>query len=411
MIKKIIENIEMHEQYMNNTINLIASENKMSYLARKALVSDYGNRVAEGWIDNRLFPGIKYYNEIEEFGMELIKEMFDADFVDLRPISGTMANMVVYAALTNYGDTILAPAIRDGGHISMSGATPKRVFNLNVINIPMIEDTINEIDVNKTKELLHKIQPKILLLGGSVIIKELEIEELCKCAHNVGTIVVFDASHISGLIVGHKYTNPFKQGVDILTTSTCKTIPGPQHGLILSKKEFSEKIKSTTFPALHSGHHLNNVVSTIITMYEMKIFGFEYANQIRKNIVALGRFLEEYGFSVYRDSDNKITDTHMLMVLDEEANFNVGKLEKANIIANSNILPWDKSLNAVTGIRIGTPELTRIGMKEKDMSFVAEMMSKVLIKNENCEVVRRSVKDFRSNFQTINYCFNMDIKI
>lgn len=147
MIKKIIENIEMHEQYMNNTINLIASENKMSYLARKALVSDYGNRVAEGWIDNRLFPGIKYYNEIEEFGMELIKEMFDADFVDLRPISGTMANMVVYAALTNYGDTILAPAIRDGGHISMSGATPKRVFNLNVINIPMIED--NYIKNNK----------------------------------------------------------------------------------------------------------------------------------------------------------------------------------------------------------------------------------------------------------------------
>ena len=406
MIDFFVNNIRSHENYMNSTINLIASENKLSYLIREALMSDYGNRVAEGWTGQRLFPGLRYYNEIEEKGIQLIKEMFNADFVDVRPISGTMANMVIYTAFTEPGDTIMAPAIKDGGHISMSGSTPKKVFKLNVIPIPMIEKHINIIDKEKTIQLIKEHKPKLLILGGSVILKKLDIDEICNVAHENSTIVQFDASHISGLIVGGEYTNPFDSGVDIITTSTCKTIPGPQHGLILSKEKFAQKIINSTFPALHSGHHLHHTIATFVTMYEMKIFGKRYTRQICKNINELGNCLKKYGFNIYEYSEGKFTDTHMLMILIDNAEFQTSLLERAGIIVNSNMVPWDKSHKQTTAIRIGTPEVTRIGMKEKDMKTIANFIKRVLIDGENPENIAIEVEKFMKKFTLIDYCYD-----
>lgn len=406
MIERMIENVKKHENYMNSTINLIASENKLSYLAREALISDYGNRVAEGWSNQRLFPGLKYYNEIEKEGMELIKGMFEADFVDVRPISGTMANMVIYAAFTNPNDIILAPLIKNGGHISMSGATPRKIFRLNVIELPMLKNHINIIDIDRTIDYIRKYKPKLVILGGSVIIKRLDIEKICDVAHEQKSIVVFDASHISGLIIGNQYPNPFHSGVDIITTSTCKTIPGPQHGLILSRKEFSKDIINTTFPSLHSGHHLHHTVSMIITMYEMKIFGKEYALQIRKNINQLGKSLKSHGFNIYEYEENKFSDTHMLMMLINEAEHKEKLLEKAGILINRNIVPWDKNFRQTSGLRIGTPEVTRIGMKEKEMKIIANFIKRLLIDNENPIKIYTEIQEMLKKFNKIKYCFD-----
>ncbi len=408
-INNIIEMIRKHEEKSLHAINLIASENQLSYLAKDALLSDLGNRVAEGWISERLFPGINYYNEIEMLGMNLIRSMFKADFVDLRPISGTMANMVVFSAFTKPNDKILAIAVKDGGHISMSGATPRKVFGLQIINIPMIENKINEIDVDKTIAKIYEEVPRLVILGGSVIIQKLDIKRICVAAHEVNSIVIFDASHVAGLIVGGVYENPFDVGVDIITTSTCKTIPGPQHGMILSKKQYEKNIKMTTFPSLHSGHHLHHVLSTIITMYEMQEFGKNYAEQILNNSQKLAEILMQKGIAVYQYDKDKYTDTHMFMILDDNAQEIVNKLESVNIISNCNVLPWDKNFRNGTGIRMGTPEITRIGMCEGDMHTVADFIVNAILETKDRNELSKEIREFVGSFKKIKYCYDKRI--
>jgi len=233
----------------------------------------------------------------------------------------------------------------------------------------------------------------------------LEIKEICKVAHDNDAIVVFDAAHISGLIIGKQYTNPFDDGVDIITTSTCKTIPGPQHGLILTNKKYGEIIKRTTFPALHSSHHLHHTVATIITLYEMSIFGNAYAKQIRRNITRLADNLNKNGFKIYSYEKDKFTDTHMIMLLSENATNDERMLEKAGILVNKNLLPWDESYKTPSALRIGVPEVTRIGMQERNMDDIAKYMHRVLILGENPAKIRLDVKIYIEQFKNICFCY------
>ena len=166
---KLLGLVSKHNDWMDETINLIASENRLSVNINEVLKSDFGNRVAEGWLGERVFPGIKYYDEIENYGMELVRNVFRADFADIRPISGTMANMIVFNAFTVPGDTIASISISSGAHISMAGSTPKKVFNLNVIELPFDNIGFN-IRVKESIEVLKKFKPKMLVLGGSVLL-------------------------------------------------------------------------------------------------------------------------------------------------------------------------------------------------------------------------------------------------
>jgi glycine hydroxymethyltransferase len=403
---KLLKLIHRHETWMDETINLIASENRMSPSISKILESDFGNRVAEGWISERVFPGIKFYDEIEKYGMDLICDMFRSDFVDIRPISGTMANMIVFSAFTKPGDTIASISISSGAHISMAGATPRKIFGLNVVELAF-DDKNFTIDIDKSIEILKKSKPKILVLGGSVLLFSQPVKELVKTCKKTGTIVLFDAAHVAGLIAANQFPNPFDDGADIMTMTVCKTIPGPQHAFILSRNDFAEKIKKTTFPGYLSGHHLHETVASVLAMEEIKIFGKDYTQQILRNAKSLATHLSDFGFNVLAQNKG-YTNTHMLLV-DISTILSAVEAEKmlelANIIVNRNMLPKDSSFLSPSGLRLGTPEMTRLGAKEKDMKKIASFFKRVLVDRENTKKVKQDVVEFRKSFKTIHYCY------
>jgi glycine hydroxymethyltransferase len=400
-IKRLVEN---HNQWMNETINLIASENKLSPDVELCLMSDLGNRVAEGWIDNRIFPGLQYYDEIEKIGMDMVRQMLNCDFVDLRPISGTHANMIIFTAFTKPGDTILSFSTNNGAHISMSGATPKKMFHLNVEYFKTLEDGFT-LDVEENIRLIDKTSPKLVIFGGSVLLFKQSIEEMVKYCKTKKIITVFDASHIIGLILGKQYPNPLECGVDIMSFSTCKTIPGPQHAFIAAQNSYGDIIKKTTFPSTVSGHHLHETVSAILCIAEMKNNFSSYSQQVINNAKCLASELHKRGFDVLFP-EREYTDTHMFLLRNNTSFSTIEmerKLEENNVIVNRNLLPGDKTFKTPSGFRFGTQEVTRIGMKEKDMRQIAEFTERILFKNETISILKNEIVEFRSNFIKICY--------
>jgi len=416
---RIFELLKEHHKWMNTTINLIASENVTSIAVREAMLTDFMHRYAEGWPGERVYAGCIYIDKVEEIAIELAKDLFRAEFADVRPISGVTANLAVYTAFTQPGDTMMALSIPMGGHISMGkaklGGTAGAVHGLNVVYFRFDEQEMN-IDVDKTVSYLEDLDkkgktPKLALFGGSVFLFPHPVKELEEHFHSRGAIVAYDAAHVAGLIAGKQFQDPLREGADVMTASTHKTLFGPQHGMILSFERYAEKIKKAVFPGVVSNHHRHNVAALAIALCEMKAFGEEYAKQVIKNAKALGQALYERGFKVLAEHKG-FTESHTLIIdISEIMNGREAEklLEESGIIVNRNLLPWDIRMGRhymePGGIRLGTSEVTRIGMKESDMEEVAEFMKKVLIDREPPKKVKEEVAEFRKNFAKVHYAF------
>jgi glycine hydroxymethyltransferase len=229
--------------------------------------------------------------------------------------------------------------------------------------------------------------------------------------HSAGAIVGYDAAHVAGLIAGKQFQDPLKEGADVVTLSTHKTFFGPQHGGILSWDKHADKIKKATFPGMVSNHHLHNVAGLAIACAEMLEFGKEYASQIVKNAKALGQALHQRGLNVLAEHKG-FTQSHVILIditKQGDGGMIEETLEKANIIINRNLLPWDikegRHFMHPGGIRMGVSEVTRLGMKEPEMTDIAEFVKRVVIDKEPVESVRTDVAEFRSNYQQVHYCF------
>lgn len=406
--KKIIGLIDEHNKLFSSTINLVASENVFSQGIIRALSSDLNNRVAEGWIGERVYPGMQAYDSIEKLGIEVVRELFGYDHVDLRPISGTMANMAVYTALTEPGDTIMSLKIENGAHISMSGKIIRDVFKLNFIPIPIDVNNMS-IDTIKTFDLIKNKKPKLIVLGGSVILFPQPIKEISEVAHSVGSIVLYDASHVAGLIAGGMFQNPSLEGADIVTFTTCKTIPGPQSAVILSRQEYAERLKGAVFPVLTSGHHLHETVGAILALIELKAFGQDYARKTIINAQTLGKELHNRDFKVLCKNSG-FTASHTILLDCTElggGSLVESKLESVNIIVNRNVLPLrGENFRNPSGIRIGTPEVSHLGMDKSDMVVIANFFERVLKGNEPIDKLKGEISYFRKQFQEVKYCFD-----
>lgn len=414
--------LQKHHEWFQHSIPLIASENIPSLAVREALISDFGNRYAEGWPGERVYAGCTYIDQVELICMDLAKKLFKAEFVDVRPISGVVANLVLYTAFTKPGDCMLALSIPSGGHISMGkdrlGGTAGAVRGLNVEYLPLDEKELNiNIDetIKKTEILVKEGRiPKLVMFGGSVLPFPHPVKELEGPLHNLGATVAYDAAHVAGLIAGGVFQDPLKEGVDVMTMSTHKTLPGPQHGMVVSWEKHADKIRRATFPGLVSNHHLHGMAGVAVALAEMLKFGKEYAEQIVRNAKALGQALHEKGFNVLAEHKG-FTESHVLLI-DVTQRGDGGtveeQLEKANIIINRNLLPWDiregRHFMHPGGIRLGTSEVTRLGMKEKDMEEVADFIRRAILNKEPAEKVREDVSEFRKNFRTIHYCFEKE---
>jgi glycine hydroxymethyltransferase len=412
--------LEQHHKWFSESIPLIASENIPSPAVREAIISDFGNRYAEGWPGERVYAGCIYIDQVELLCIDLAKKLFKAEFADVRPVSGVCANLVVYTAFTSPGDIMLALPIPRGGHISTGklelGGTAGAVHGLVVEYFPYNIDELN-IDVDETKSKVEKMvkegkTPKLIMFGASVFPFPHPVKELSDFFHEMGTIVCYDAAHVAGLIAGEQFQDPLREGADVMTLSTHKTLPGPQGGMVLSWDKYADKIKKATFPGNVSNHHLHHVAGKAIVLAEMMAFGKEYAQQIIKNSKALGQALYERGFKVLGEKKG-FTESHVLLI--DIVEYGDGgtiekTLEKSNIILNRNLLPYDlkfgRHFEAPGGIRCGTLECTRLGMKESDMEYIAELMARVVIKKEDPEKVKKDVIEFRKNFQKVHYAFD-----
>ncbi len=425
--QKVRSKLKEHHELFARAIPLIASENVTSKEVREATLSDFSHRYAEGWPGERVYAGCQYIDDVEFICMDLAKEVFKADFADVRPISGVVANMALYAAFTNPGDVSMSISIPCGGHISTGplytskgafmGGTAGAVRGLNVKYIPFDRRAL-VIDTEKAEEAIKEIKPKLLHFGASVFLFPHPVKELAQTAKDLGATVTYDAAHVSGLIACGYFQDPLNEGAEAMSFSTHKTMFGPQHGCVVAKseqEEFYDKIKRAVFPGLTSNHHLHNVAGLVIALAEIKEFGKDYGAQVIKNAQTLAKALEEEGFTVC-GKEKGYTKSHTLLVdispLQEKAGLGKDieeRLEQADIILNRNLLPWDmfEGRNYLNpgGIRMGTSEVTRLGMKEGEMKQIANFIRRVVIDLEDPKKVAKEVNDFRKEFQTLHYCF------
>jgi glycine hydroxymethyltransferase len=409
LAQSVRELTRKHNQWFKESIPLIASENVLSPLAREVLNSDLHNRYAEGLPFKRYYQGNLYVDQIETICENLAKDVFDCKFADVRSTSGTVANLAVMMAIAKTRDKMTTVALSDGGHISHAKIGAAGVRGIRAYNYPFDEENMN-IDVDGARKLILEVKPKVALFGQSVFLFPTPIKELRSAFDEVGCTAWYDAAHVLGLIAGKRFQDPLKEGIDVVSGSTHKTLPGPQHGMITSdlpKDGLESALRRGVFPGVTSNHHLHSVAALAVTLAETKEFGEAYAAQVIKNSKALGQALHERGLEVLCEHLG-FTESHTL-VMDVEQFHGGAKvakdLEDANIIVNKNLLPWDSNPVRPCGVRLGSQEVTRIGMKERDMVEIAELMARVVVKGESPESVKRDVVEFKRGFTKVHYCW------
>ena len=413
-LERTFELLRKHHEWFKVVLPLIASENVTSPAVREALLSDFQHRYAEGYPGKRVYAGCIYIDQVELLAIDLAKRLFRAEHANVQPVSGLVANLAMYTALTDPGDTMMCLSIPCGGHISMGkkkmGGTAGAVHGLEIEYFPFDEKRMN-IDVEEAKKRIREVRPKLVLFGGSVFLFPNPVEELNEVAKEVGARVAYDGAHVAGLIAGGQFQDPLREGAEVMTCSTHKTLPGPQHGMILCTEELAEAIDRAVFPGMVSNHHLHAVAGVAVALAEAMEFGEEYASQIVGNARALGQALYERGFSVLCPDQN-FTSSHILLA--DVTKYGDGgtveqKLERANIVLNRNLLPWDiregRDYMRPGGIRLGASEVTRLGMKEREMGEIAEFIKRVVIDGESPDRVVADVAEFRQEYQRVHYAF------
>lgn len=411
-LNEVIELVKTHTIWRKKEcINLIASENVMSPLAMILYMNDMMHRYAEGKPFKRYYQGLKYVDELEVLTQKIMGSLLDTEYIELRPISGTIANATVFKSFAKHGDKAVVVPVQAGAHVSHT-----RYGTLGALGIEQIEMPFNveewNIDVDGAVKLIEEVKPALVILGGSLYIFPHPVKEIAEAAHSIGAKLMYDAAHVLGLIIGKVWENPLKQGADILTSSTHKTFPGPQGGLIATvTKEDYKKVGRVVFPMFVSNHHMHRLAATAVTGIEMKLYGREYASQITRNAKAFAEALAEKGFKVVAENKG-YTESHQVIIDVKEHGGgakNAQLLEEANIIVNKNMLPWDKpeDIKNPSGIRLGVQEATRWGMKEDEMKQIAEFMRMVVIDRKDPRWVREKVKEFRRNYIEIHYAIKI----
>ncbi|WP_434731468.1 serine hydroxymethyltransferase [Thermogladius sp. KZ2Tp1] len=411
-LKHVYDLTTTHTRYRKKeTINLIASENVMSPLAMLLYLNDMMHRYAEGKPFKRFYQGLKYVDELEVKASELMGQLLNTKFVDLRPVSGTTANAAAFRTFTKPGDKAVVAPVQAGAHVSHTRYGTLGALGIEQIDMPFSLEEWN-IDVDKSVKLIEEVKPKIVTLGGSLYIFPHPTRPIAEAAHSVGAKVIHDVAHVLGLIVGGVWPNPLNEGADVITSSTHKTFPGPQGGLFATRLEEDYKeIGKVIFPMFVSNHHLHRLAATAVTALEMREFGGDYASQVVRNAKALAQALASRGVKVVME-EKGFTESHQV-VLDVSRHGRGTKvaaaLEEAHIIVNKNMLPWDRpeDVKDPSGIRIGVQEVTRWGMREGEMEEIAEFIKQVIVDKRDPSEVRRKVVEFRKEFLEVQYCFKI----
>ncbi len=423
---ELIEASERHERYRGSEcINLIASEGLKSPAVKEMLrlTMDLESRYAEGENDlnghvkKRYYQGQRYITVIENCVTDLMKKLFKCNWADVRLVSGTHANLATFKGLslaTRNNKMVVTP-LSCGAHISHD-YTGLAGMVLGLVNIDHAYDIEKmNIDPDRSASIIRAAKPGIITFGGSLFLFPHPVKELRSVADEVGAYIVYDAAHVLGLIAGGMFQDPFADGADFITSSTHKTFPGPQGGVILGNikdertEEAVKRIQYAIFPLSTSNTHLGRLPAVGIAALEMRVFGGDLARQTIKNAKAAGQYLYENGLKVLGESKG-FTESHQIAV--DVREFGGGgvvaeKLEEANIILNRNILPYDDQRNREnpSGIRIGFQDVTRRGFREEDIKYLCDLMLQVIKGKRKPSEVREEVIELRKEFSEIKYGF------
>ncbi|HOJ47435.1 MAG TPA: serine hydroxymethyltransferase [Bacillota bacterium] len=381
--KEVAEACELELKRQRDNIELIASENIVSEAVLLAAGTILTNKYAEGYPGKRYYGGCQYVDIIENIAIERAKKLFGAEHANVQPHSGAQANLAVFFALLNPGDTVMGMNLQHGGHLSHGSPVNISGKYFNIVPYGVSDDT-QRIDYDKMLQTARECKPKLILVGASAYSRAIDFKRCREIADEVGAYLMVDMAHIAGLVAAGLHESPVPYA-DVVTTTTHKTLRGPRGGLILCKAELGPKIDKAVFPGTQGGPLMHIIAAKAVALGEALTDEFkEYQKQIIRNAQALANALVTEGFKLVSGG----TDNH-LMLLDLR-NFNItGKelekrLDEVHITANKNTIPNDPQSPFVTsGLRLGTPAVTSRGFKEEDMVKIARLIKLAVVDFEN----------------------------
>ncbi|MFA7302674.1 MAG: serine hydroxymethyltransferase [Candidatus Paceibacterota bacterium] len=377
-------------------LELIPSENYVSSAVKEAMSSSLTNKYAEGYPGKRYYGGQEFTDKVELLAIERAKKLFNAGYANVQPLGGANANIAMYFALLEPGDTILGMDLSHGGHLTHGHPVTYLTKVFSFVRYGMKDVETGEIDYDEMLKTAKEIKPKIILAGFSAYPRELDYAKFVSIAREVGATAVMDIAHIAGLIAGGAAKNPFDYGFDIMTTTTHKTLRGPRGGMILTREseELAKKIDKTVFPGLQGGPHMHQIAAKAVSFKEALQPSFRaYASQVVANASAMAEVFKAGNVRMITGG----TSNHLILAdvygslgvtgaeaehLLDEAGITLNK----NMIANDPRKPLDPS-----GIRFGTPAMTTRGLKEENSKQVAQLMLDVLTKKTAASAAKAEV--------------------
>lgn len=395
LIEKALEN-EKKRQHDN--IELIASENYVSDDILALQGSIFTNKYAEGYPGKRYYGGCVNVDVVEKLAIEYLQKLFGCKYANVQPHSGSSANMAVYRALLNKGDTVMGMNLSHGGHL-----THGHPINFSGLDYDIIGYDVNPvtelIDYEEVQKLALKYKPKMIIAGASAYSRIIDFKKFREIADSVGAYLMVDMAHIAGLVAVGLHPNPVLYA-DVVTSTTHKTLRGPRGGIILTNSdEIIKKVNKVIFPGIQGGPLMHIIAAKAQCFYEALQPEFkEYQIQVLKNIKALSNSLEKNGFRIISGG----TDNHLILVDVTTASL-TGKeaekiLDQINITVNKNTIPYDSASPMVTsGIRIGSPAMTTRGLKESDFSIIGDIISDALLKKDTIDSLKSRVSKVIDN--------------
>ena len=398
MDKRIKEALDNEIKRQHNNIELIASENYVSDDVLALQGSIFTNKYAEGYPGKRYYGGCVNVDVVENLAIEYLQKLFGCKYANVQPHSGSSANMAVYRALLEKGDTVMGMNLSHGGHL-----THGHPINFSGTDYKIIGYDVNPktelIDYDEVERLAKENKPKMIIAGASAYSRIIDFKRFREIADSVGAYLMVDMAHIAGLVAAGLHPNPVEYA-DVVTSTTHKTLRGPRGGIILTNsEEIIKKINKTIFPGIQGGPLMHVIAAKAQSFSEALDPSFKtYQEQVLKNIKALSKSLEENGFRIVSGG----TDNHLILV-DVTSSTLTGKeaeklLDEINITVNKNTIPYDKASPMITsGIRIGSPAMTTRGLKEAEFYEIGNIISDALLKKDTIDSLKSRVSKVIDN--------------
>ncbi|MEN2974312.1 MAG: serine hydroxymethyltransferase [Candidatus Caldarchaeales archaeon] len=380
--------IKAHERYRSMTLNLIPSENILSYTALKALSTDLVGRYA---LRPEYYGGTRYIHELWSYAEDITRKLFKVDYVMLEPLSGHVAAILVSHTFSKNKKLAALPS-EFGGYPGYDRFKIPDLIGAELVQLPPSREYLTPL-VDEGVRIIEEQKPDLVVLGGSLILFPHPVREFSEAVQRYGGILAYDASHVLGLIAGGVFQDPVREGADIMYASTHKTFPGPQGAIIMTNKsEIYEKLSGNIFHKVVDNIHLNRLASYTVTVEEMLKYGSRYAKKVVENAKHLAYSLDSLGVSV-KAKDRGYTESHQILldISDEEARVRIrDRLEECGIVADA-------------GVRFGTNEVTRRGMGKREMEKIAKLIYRA-IEGEDPRKVGRDVRELVRRFKTVRFC-------